>query len=155
MQNTHPEESDDGSIVSAMFHLSIPVNSIEQARSFYIDELGCIEGRSSSHRIDVNFFGHHIVMHLAPNEADQAVHHFESDGATVSVRHFGVIVSEQQWRTLAERLHGRVDFTMVPQTIREGTIEEQRIMMFPDGCGNIVEFKSLPAMRVFEKPTIS
>ena len=50
---------------------------------------------------------------------------------------------------------GNVTFTDTPPLSGEGTIEEQRIMMFPDGCGNIVEFKSLPATRVFEKPSIS
>ena len=133
----------------SMFHLSIPVNSIERARAFYIDMLECREGRSSAHRMDVNFFGHHVVMHLAPEEADQAVHHFESDGAVVSVRHFGAIVEADEWHALAARLRSAVEFTMEPQTIRQGTVEEQHIMMFPDGCGNIVELKSIPGSRVF------
>ena len=135
--------------MSALFHLSIPVDSIERARAFYVDTLGCELGRASEERIDVNFFGHHIVMHRAPEEARQAVHHFESDGATVSVRHFGAIVEEAVWRELEGRLSGVVEFSMPPQTIRAGTVEEQHIMMFPDGCGNIVEFKSIPAHRVF------
>jgi uncharacterized protein len=133
----------------AQFHLSIPVESIERARAFYVDLIGCTQGRASEQRIDVNFFGHHIVMHLAPDEAVQSVKHFESDGATVSVRHFGAIVDVVQWQALADRLDGKVEFSMAPQTIREGTVEEQRIMMFPDGCGNIVEFKSIPHSRVF------
>jgi len=135
--------------MSAQFHLSIPVESIERARAFYVDLIGCAQGRASEQRMDVNFFGHHIVMHLAPDEALQSVKHFESDGATVSVRHFGAIVDLEEWQALAARLEGKVEFSMPPQTIRAGTVEEQRIMMFPDGCGNIVEFKSIPAARVF------
>ena len=89
----------------SMFHLSIPVNSIERARAFYIDMLECREGRSSAHRMDVNF-GHHVVMHLAP-ESGPAVHHFESDGAVVSVRHFGAIVEANEWHALALTPLGR------------------------------------------------
>ena len=135
--------------MSAQFHLSIPVDSIERARAFYVDMLGCSAGRSSAQRIDINFFGNHIVMHLAPEEAQQAVKHFQSDGATVSVRHFGAIVEAEKWHQLASELADKVEFTMQPQTIRAGTVEEQHIMMFPDGCGNIVEFKSIPLDRVF------
>lgn len=133
----------------AQFHLSIPVESIERARAFYVGLIGCAQGRASEQRMDVNFFGHHIVMHLAPDEAAQSVKHFESDGATVSVRHFGAIVDLAQWQALAVRLDGKVDYSMPPQIIRQGTVEEQHIMMFPDGCGNIVEFKSIPQPRVF------
>lgn len=135
--------------MTAMFHLSIPVDSLEGARAFYIDTLGCTEGRSGERRMDVNFFGHHVVMHLAPEEARASVKHFDSDGATVSVRHFGAIIDESRWRELAEKLARSIEFSMPPQTIRAGSVEEQHIMMFPDGCGNIVELKSIPDTRVF------
>ena len=137
--------------MSAQFHLSIPVDSIERARAFYVDILGCRAGRSSERRIDIDFYGNHVVMHLAPEEAQQAVKHFQSDGATVSVRHLGAIVDAESWHQLAAQLADKVEFTMQPQTIRTGTVEEQHIMMFPDGCGNIVEFKSIPADRVFAR----
>ena len=137
--------------MSTQFHLSIPVDSLERARAFYVGVLGCSEGRSGPSRLDIDFFGHHVVMHLVPEEARQTISHFHSDGATVSVRHFGVILGEERWQTLARTLDGVVDFSMPPQTIRSGTVEEQRIMMFPDGCGNIVEFKSIPPSRVFAR----
>ncbi|MBT6278388.1 MAG: glyoxalase [Chromatiales bacterium] len=135
--------------MNEQFHLSIPVASLDTARAFYCDILGCSIGRSSTSRIDIDFFGNHVVAHLAEDEAHAAVEHFESDGATVSVRHFGAIIAEKQWLEAADRLDGQVEFTMAPQVIRAGTVEEQRIMMMRDGCGNIVELKSIPPERVF------
>ena len=48
------------------FHLAIPVDDLEAARGFYGDLFGCEEGRSSDHWIDYNFFGHQLVVHMAP-----------------------------------------------------------------------------------------
>jgi extradiol dioxygenase family protein len=50
-------------------HLSItprPANDLDRARKFYGELLGCPEGRKMPGRADFNFFGHHIVAHLAP-----------------------------------------------------------------------------------------
>jgi len=135
-----------------MFHLSIPVTDLEAARAFYVDLLGCRVGRTGERRIDVDFFGHHVVMHLSPQEAARGAEPFHSDGAEVSVRHFGAIVPLEQWQRMRERLErAGVAFSMAPQVIREGTVEEQRIMMMPDGCGNVVELKSIDPERVFAR----
>ncbi|MEM7406239.1 MAG: VOC family protein [Pseudomonadota bacterium] len=137
--------------MQAQFHLSIPVRDLDTARAFYVDLLGCELGRVGPTRLDINFFGNHVVAHASPDEANQHVARFESDGASVSVRHFGAIVPLEEWERLASQLDGNVEFTMVPQTIRPGTVGEQRIMMMKDGCGNIVEFKSITPERVFAR----
>ena len=136
--------------MSAMFHLSIPVANLETAKAFYVDLLGCTLGRAGARRMDINFFGHHVVTHLAEQEANQQVSRFESDGASVSVRHSGAIVAAPSWHEIVERLRAaKIEFSMPPQVIREGTVEEQHIAMIPDGCGNIVELKSISQERVF------
>ena len=115
---------------AAQFHLSIPVNDLDAAKAFYVDLLGCTLGREGERRIDINFFGHHVVAHRMPAEATQAVSEFHSDGADVSVRHFGAIVDAGTWDQLVARLeeHG-TRFSMPPQVIRAGTGEEQKIVM--------------------------
>ena len=87
-----------------MFHLSIPVRDLAAARAFYVDLMGCRVGRAGARRMDIDFFGHHVVAHLAPEEAARGSLEFHSDGADVSVRHFGVIVSAEQWETMRQRL---------------------------------------------------
>lgn len=133
-----------------LFHLSIPVDDLERAKAFYVDTLGCTVGRETRGRFDINFFGHHIVAHLAPREAGRENGTIPSDGDTAPLRHFGVILPLEAWREMESRLVGRnVAFTLSPRLSFAGKPAEQHIMMLPDGYGNVVEFKSQPRERVF------
>ena len=85
------------------FHLAFPTHDLTAARRFYLDLLGCKEGRSSPHWVDFDFYGHQIVAHLAPDECSMAKTS-EVDGDNVPCRHFGVVLTMQQWHDLAERL---------------------------------------------------
>jgi len=131
-----------------LFHLSIPVDDLDRAKAFYIETLGCTVGRETRGRFDINFFGHHIVAHLSPSAVDAGV--IDSDGDTAPLRHFGVILALDGWQRMERRLTGLgVEFTLSPRLSFAGKPAEQHIMMLPDGCGNIVEFKSQPRGRVF------
>ena len=133
-----------------LFHLSIPVDDLDRAKAFYIDTLGCTVGRETRGRFDINFFGHHIVAHHSSREAAKANGTIASDGDTAPLRHFGVILALDDWRAMEQRLTGKnVEFTLSPRLSFAGKPAEQHIMMLPDGCGNIVEFKSQPRDRVF------
>jgi len=135
---------------TALFHLSIPVNDLDQAKAFYVDILGCTVGREARGRFDINFFGHHIVAHLSPREASKANSSIQSDGDTAPLRHFGVILPLDEWQKMKSYLTSRdTTFTLTPRVSFAGKAAEQHIMMLPDGCGNIVEFKSQPSGRVF------
>ena len=133
-----------------LFHLSIPVDDLDRAKAFYVDTLGCKVGRETRGRFDINFFGHHIVAHHSTREAGKANGTIASDGDTAPLRHFGLILPLDAWKDMERRLTGRgVDFTLSPRLSFAGKPAEQHIMMLPDGCGNIVEFKSQPRDRVF------
>ena len=133
-----------------LFHLSIPVDDLDRAKAFYVDTLGCALGRKSRGRFDINFFGHHVVAHLAPVEAGKANGAIESDGDTAPLRHFGVILPLEEWKEMERLLTiRRAAFTLSPRLSFKGEPAEQHIMMLSDGCGNIVEFKSQPHERVF------
>ncbi|RYX97039.1 MAG: glyoxalase [Comamonadaceae bacterium] len=132
------------------FHLSMPVKSLQTARHFYGGLLGCPEGRSAEARVDFNFFGHHLVMHLEPDDASHKTTDISSDGVLTPCRHFGVVLPSAEWRILADRLQeGRAHFYSEPQTIFAGQVKEQQIMLVHDGCGNIVEFKGAPPHGLF------
>ena len=51
-----------------LFHHSFAISDLAVARKFYGEMLQCPEGRKLPGRADFNFFGHHIVAHLAPEE---------------------------------------------------------------------------------------
>jgi extradiol dioxygenase family protein len=124
------------------FHLAFPVDDLDAARRFYGGLLGCPEGRSADHWVDFNLYGHQIVAHLAP-EAVRARASNAVDGEDVPVPHFGIVLPMNEWKALAERLDGQVDF-VIPPTIRfEGQPGEQATMFFRDPAGNVLEFKAM------------
>jgi hypothetical protein len=124
------------------FHLAFPVDSLERARAFYGDLLGCPEGRSSPEWVDFDFFGHQIVAHLAPQEAGpRSVN--QVDSKDVPVRHFGVVLSMDDWQALAERLTAAgTEFVIEPYIRFKGEVGEQATMFFLDPSGNALEFKA-------------
>jgi len=128
--------------VQPLFHLAFPVHDLEAARAFYGGLLGCPEGRSSQMWVDFDFYGHQVVAHLAPGEAG---HRATSsvDEHNVPVRHFGAILSMEQWHKLAERLKAAgTRFVIEPYVRFKGQVGEQATMFFLDPSGNALEFKA-------------
>ncbi|MFU7527475.1 VOC family protein [Qipengyuania sp. ASV99] len=126
----------------APFHLAFPVDDLAAARSFYGGLLGCPEGRSSDEWIDFDFHGHQIVTHLAPGKAgDRMSNHV--DGHGVPVPHFGLVMSLEDWRALADRLEqAGTDFVIAPTVRFKGKPGEQATMFLRDPSGNALEFKA-------------
>ena len=126
------------------FHIAFPVDDLAAARHFYGDILGCPEGRSSDQWIDFDFFGHQIVAHHKPAEPKAAAAHSNPvDGHAVPVPHFGVVLTQTDWKALAERVRAAgVHFIIEPYTRFEGQVGEQSTMFFLDPAGNALEFKA-------------
>lgn len=124
------------------FHLAFPVHSLDAAREFYGDVMGCAEGRSSDHWIDFDFYGHQIVTHLDPTMQPRPVHN-NVDGHNVPVPHFGVVLTMPQWEALAERVKAAgIPFGVEPHIRFKGEVGEQATMFFCDSSGNALEFKA-------------
>ena len=124
------------------FHLAFPVRDLAEAREFYGKLLGCPEGRSSADWIDFDFYGHQIVAHLAPDEVG---HRTTSavDGEQVPVRHFGAILTLEQWGEMAAKLkEAGTKFIIEPQIRFQGEPGEQATLFFLDPSGNALEFKA-------------
>jgi extradiol dioxygenase family protein len=129
--------------IKTLFHFSFAVDNIERARAFYGGLLGCPEGRKLTGRADFNFFGHHIVAHLAPEEVigDKGR---KLSGDKTPLRHFGVVTTLADFEKIAVRLvKGDVEFINQPEIRQKGTVREQMLMTVRDGCGNAIEFKGL------------
>ena len=124
------------------FHLAFPVDDLAEARRFYGDLLGCVEGRSSEEWIDFNFHGHQIVAHLAPGSTgDRASNHV--DGHGVPVPHFGLVLERAQWDALAAKLReAGTEFVIEPTVRFKGKPGEQATMFLSDPAGNALEFKA-------------
>ncbi|SDL45889.1 hypothetical protein SAMN04488034_104166 [Salinimicrobium catena] len=129
------------------FHLAIPVNDLEKARTFYRDVLGCEEGRSSEHWVDFNFFGHQLVIHYKEASETKPAATNPVDGKDVPIPHFGVVLDWNVFQKFSDELESKqVSFVIEPYIRFEGQAGEQATMFFKDPSGNALEFKSFKNM---------
>ena len=123
------------------FHLAIPVNNVEVCRVFYRDILECIEGRSSTHWVDFNFFGHQLVLHYKENNSEKQSN--PVDGKDVPIPHFGIVLDMETFWRFSEKLKAnKIEFIINPYLRFEGLVGEQATMFFKDPSGNALEFKA-------------
>ncbi|MCA9687886.1 MAG: VOC family protein, partial [Myxococcales bacterium] len=112
------------------FHLAIPVHDLPAARRFYGEVFGLPEGRSDTHWVDFDFYGHQLVIHEHPKTTSQESAHTNAvDGHDVPVPHFGIVLDWGDWEALAERLRGfGTRFVIEPYVRFKGQVGEQATM---------------------------
>jgi len=133
------------------FHLAIPVWNLDTCRTFYRDTLGCVEGRSSDHWVDFNFFGHQLVIHYQEKVSEEISN--PVDGKDVPIPHFGVVLDMISFGELSDKLKAKnISFIIEPYIRFEGLPGEQATMFFKDPSGNALEFKAFKNLeQLFEK----
>jgi extradiol dioxygenase family protein len=124
------------------FHCAFGVHDLAATRAFYVELLGCEEGRSAERWVDFSLFGHQLSAHLiqgvrAHNEKNPV------DGDQVPIPHFGLILEWHAWQALSARLKQRgVRFVIEPRVRFVGQAGEQATMFLLDPSGNALEFKA-------------
>ena len=122
-------------------HLAIPVTDLPAARAFYGGVLGLESGRESDHWIDWNFYGHQLVTHVTSGTAEAGLS--EVDDHEVPIPHFGLLLDEEAFTELSDRLRAAgVTFLIEPYLRFPDTPAEQWTMFFKDPAGNSLEFKA-------------
>lgn len=119
--------------VNPILHLSLPVTDLAEARAFYVDGLGCREGRASATAADFWFFGMQLTLHQVPDQVpdDQGV------------RHFGATLDRADIEAIHARLTERGHRSIPPLITRhEGTPQQETKAYFTDPTGNIIELKA-------------
>lgn len=125
------------------FHLAIPVHDIEAARHFYGEVMGLARGREDERWTDWDLDGHQVVTHMVDDHRNAVAGHNPVDGKMVPVPHFGVVLTIERFKELAERMTAAgTDFVIEPYVRFEGTPGEQWTMFFLDPSGNAMEFKA-------------
>ena len=124
------------------FHYAFKVKDIPSTRKFYVEILGCLEGRSTDTWIDFNFFENQLSAHISdqipPLDYCGAV-----DGISVPIPHFGCLLSEPEFIAIQHRLETNdITFIVKPYKRYEGKPEEQWTMFVLDYSGNPLEFKA-------------
>jgi len=128
------------------FHLAIPVRNLKVSRDFYSRILQLKEGRSDTHWVDYDFFGHQFVIHESKNFSQTEVVS-QVDGHDVPVPHFGIVLEWEQFWEFAEHLKKQsIRFIIEPYIRFKNQPGEQATMFFKDPSGNALEFKSFKNM---------
>lgn len=119
----------------AIFHLAFPVDDLEEARRYYVEELGCTPGRASSHSLILEFYGHQIVAQLTSEPL--------APPRGIYPRHFGIVLpDEHAWRACLDRAEARgLRFFQKPRQRYPGTRVEHRTFFLEDPFHNLLEFK--------------
>jgi extradiol dioxygenase family protein len=124
------------------FHYAFKVKDIETTRKFYIDILGCEEGRSTDSSIDFNFFGNQLSAHISDHFPDLD-YCGRVDGINVPIPHFGCLLEIEEFRKIQEILETeKIPFLVKPYKRYEGKVGEQFTMFVFDFSGNPIEFKA-------------
>lgn len=125
------------------FHLALPVTDLDQTLAFYTQLLGCSTGRRSDAWVDLDFFGHQLVLHRVEPKAHPTAQINAVDGHEVPASHFGPILEWEAFEELAERLRQTsVEFVIEPYVRFAGRKGEQATMFVADPSGNHLEFKA-------------
>ena len=113
------------------FHLSFAVPDLRVAAKFYEDVLGCTRGHNDGAWMDMMLFGHQLTLHQATT-----LH------PARPIDHFGVLLTEPEWRALSERLQGTdIGFAMSPRVSDVGMPSERGKFLLHDSAGDLLEFK--------------
>ena len=124
------------------FHYAFMVKDIDSTRKFYIDILGCEEGRSTENWVDFNFFGNQLSAHIS-NNFPALDYCGKVDGISVPIPHFGCVLDLEEFRIIQHKLEiENIERVVKPQKRYEGKVGEQLTMFVFDYSGNPLEFKA-------------
>ncbi|MDP5007585.1 MAG: glyoxalase [Glaciimonas sp.] len=127
-------------------HLSFLVNNLDQARKFYVDVLGCNEGRSAATWIDFDMHGNQLSVHFC-KDWKGAQGTGIVDDKNVPMPHFGAVLPLYVWEALSKKLiDADIQFILDPQIRFKGQPGEQATMFIFDPSGNALEFKGFKEM---------
>lgn len=126
------------------FHLALPCVSINKTRLFYKDVLGAEIGRSAVKWADINLYGHQITFtECGPFQFDSKSYNFNGD--ILPSFHFGVILKNDDWNKVLERLKSKNVSIMSQVKFLENKTGEHQSFFVKDPNDFTVEFKCFTA----------
>ncbi len=116
-------------------HLSLTARDLEATRRFYVETLGCTDGRRRAGWLDIWFYGMQVTFHEEP---DPGVPPGDAGG-----RHFGVTLPIEELDRLIARLEtAPIRWVGPVRTDGAGTTLEQRKAKLADPDGHVIEVKA-------------
>ena len=118
-----------------IFHLSLPVSDLDEAKRFYVGVLGAVVGRENVEWLDVLLWGHQITLQRRPEEVLPP----DKQGK----RHFGVVLPWVEWAATVARIQDAGGQPLEPPSIEQsGTDDEHAKLYLSDPSGNVIEIKA-------------
>jgi len=118
-----------------IFHLSIPVLELVEAKRFYVEILGAEVGRETEEWLDILLWDQQITLQKRPED----VLPLEGQGK----RHFGVTLPWAEWEAQAERIRATgTRFLAEPVVLFKDSPEEQAKFYLADPSNNVIELKA-------------
>ena len=128
--------------MSRPFHFAFKVKDLSSTRQFYMDVVGCQEGRSTETWVDFDLYGNQLSAHIGTMEPLDYCGLV--DGIKVPIPHYGCVLDSTQFTELQGRLEkAGIEFLVKPQERYVGQTGQQRTMFVLDYSGNPLEFKSM------------
>ena len=117
-----------------IFHIAFPVTNIAEAKTYYVDGIGCRVGRENEMSVILNLYGNQLVAHVSPATPPQK---------GIYPRHFGIVFgAEADWEALVLRAQQhQLKFYTQPKLRFEGLPLEHRTFFLEDPFQNLMEFK--------------
>ena len=118
-----------------LFHLAFPVDDMDAAKKFYVEDLGCGLGRHSRHSMVLNLYGNQLVAQLVRERLPLP--------KSIYPRHYGLIfLQHAAWEEFARRCQEReLVFFQPPRKRHVGEVTEHETFFLQDPANNILEFK--------------
>jgi uncharacterized protein len=120
---------------SIIFHLAFPIANIAEAKTFYVDGLGCELGRESLGAVILNLRGTQLVGHVTQETLQPQ--------RGIYPRHFGLVfLQAADYQDLLDRAIARsLVFYQSEKRRFTGTPLEHRTFFLEDPFYNLLEFK--------------
>ncbi len=123
--------------MTGILHLSLPVRDLDEARTFYVDVLGCRPGRIRPDWMDVWFWGLQLTLQERPAEVVSS--------ADQGSRHFGVSLEPAELDAVLGRVltaGATVEWLTPLVTAADATLNGKTSVKLADPSGNVIELKS-------------
>ena len=118
-----------------IFHLAIPISSVERAKEFYELGLGCTVGRENRSAVIFNFYGTQLVGHVTQASLTRQ--------SGIYPRHLGLILPTQlAWQQICARAKEKqMTFYQSPKLRFPQQAIEHHCFFLEDPFFNLLEFK--------------
>ena len=94
----------------ASFHYAFKGKDIVSTRKFYVEILGCKEGRSTESWIDFDFFNNQLSAHIS-DDFPELGYCGKVDRISVPIPHFGCLLDKDAFQKIRKKFESeKIDF---------------------------------------------